>query len=62
MLQHSILRRLRELIADRRGAIPTEYAIVLAFSLVLMTAVAGLSVALVRSELRAQAVLRSNSP
>jgi hypothetical protein len=58
----SLLRRARELARDTRGAISTEYITLAIIGLLIATAYAGLGIALARSSVRADAVLRSNTP
>jgi hypothetical protein len=58
----SARERSLELARDTRGAISTEYITLVIIGLLMATAYAGLGVALARSSLRADAVLRSNTP
>jgi Flp pilus assembly pilin Flp len=53
---------LATLARDTRGAVSVEYVTLTVVSFGIALAVAGLSVALMRAEQRAEAVLRSNSP
>jgi Flp pilus assembly pilin Flp len=53
---------LNSLLRDTRGAVSVEYVTIAAVTFGIAIAVAGLSVALMRAEQRAEAVLRSNSP
>lgn len=52
----------RRLLRDKRGAVSLEYLVITVITLAMTIAVAGLSVALMRAELRANNVLRSNTP
>jgi Flp pilus assembly protein TadG len=47
---------------DQRGGVAVEYLVVVVFMLGVASAVAGLSLAVVRSQQRAHAVLLSNTP
>jgi hypothetical protein len=56
------IQRCTELVRDTRGAITTEYITLVIIGLLMATAYAALGVALARSSVRADAVLRSNTP
>lgn len=58
----NVIERLRDLPRDGRGAVTTEYLVVALLVLVTVGAFAGLGVALAGASLRADTVLRSNTP
>lgn len=55
-------RRWAELLRDTRGAITAEYLTLVVVAFIVATAYAGLGIALARASVRADAVLRSNTP
>ena len=57
-----LIAALKTLVRDTLGAVSVEYVTITAITFGIAIAVAGLGLALMRAEQRAEAVLRSNTP